>query len=314
MSAATVGALAAVASVGVSAYGKHQQAKSQKEAAAMAAQAQKEGLYGSKTELGQFNDSLGPDSITGSMWEGFNDSLPLMFEATNSMNAQGITQRNKTAGGRQFTDVLRKEGSNIESMLKGEIPTDVADSITRTIAERMGGSFNPSVPGGYAGGISQTGSALSRSLGLTSVDIMNKGHGFASDWTKRVDAFTYKPSNAVQDSGAFLSAAQLQLQRDKQRYEAETNTAIAESQPDPQVVGSVNDSMRSAALRGQAEANEARAMAGLITAGTGAATSIYNANRTQAPTARVLNNVPYGAGASQVSGYNYNPATGYSKA
>lgn len=284
MSAVTVGALAAVAAVGVSAYGMQQQSKAQKEAAAMAAGADKEGLYGSKTKFGEYDDSLGDGSITEGMWEGFNDSLPLMFEATNSMNAQGITQRNKTAGGRKFTNVLRKEGSNIESMLNGEIPTDVADSITRTIAERMGGTFNPSVPGGYAGGISQTGSALSRSLGLTSVDIMKTGHGFASDWTKRVDAFTYKPSNAVQDSGAFLSAAQIQLNRDKQRYEAENNIAIADSQPDPQVVGSVNDNMRGAVLQGQAQANEARALSGLITAGAGAANTIYKANAT--PTAR----------------------------
>lgn len=276
--AVTVTAVAAVAAAGTAAYGAYSQSKAQKEAASQAEAALSNdpaATYGTKVKPPQWKDDLGDGSYTTGVFDDFQDSLPRIGEISNWINKRGMNMRDKNSGG-TFKSNLAKQGSNIESMLRGEIPDDVAGVITRTIAERFGGSFDPSVPGGYAGGISQTGSALARSLGKTSLDIMEKGMSFAPEWERLIDSFTYTPGKAIADAGTFLSAAQIQLRRDQNEYEASSNIALAGSKPDPAIAGGVNDQLRLNTIESQAEANRQKAMAGLITAGAGGATSIYN--------------------------------------
>lgn len=290
--AATVTAVAAVAAAGTAAYGAYSQSKAQGDAAdqAQAAlDADKEATYGKKVKLPAWEDDLGDRSYTLGMFDDFQESLPLLYDISRRINTRSNNERNRTSGG-TFKSNLAAQGSNIESMLAGEIPEDVADSINRTIAERFGGSFDPSKPGGFAGGISQTGSALGRSLGLTSLDIMEKGMSFAPEWERLVDSFTYTPGKAIADAGTFLSAAQLQLSRDNAEYQAGVNSAIAEGKPVPSIAGSVNDKLRLDTIGSTADANKQKALAGLITAGAGGATSIYNSLKTSPTTTMSASN------------------------
>lgn len=276
-------AVAGVAAAGVSAYSSYSQGKAQEKAAGAAmdaASADPAGAYGSKVKMPQYKDNVGDDIISPSygtqVWEDFNDSLPLIFEISNSMNARNINMRNKVAGGKNWSNAIRQQGENINSMLDGEIPTDVQDQINRYVAESVGGGFDPSAPGGYGGGISQMGSSLARSLGLTSMDIMDKGMSYAPQWEQMVDQFTYKPQDVMRDVQPFMTAAQIQLQRDQNMYEGQVNSAIAEGAPNPQVAGMINDRLRMDTATAQSKANQMQAISGMISAGAGGATSIYN--------------------------------------
>lgn len=277
--AATVTAVAAVAATGVAAYGQYSQSKAQGEAADQsqsALDANKADTYGSRPDLPDYHDRIGTKEGLGqAVWNDFNESLPAIKNIASQVNSYGLRQRDKLAGGK-FMSNIRQQGSNIESLLKGEIPDDVAGSINRVVAERLGGAFNPSTPGGFGGGISQTGSALARSLGTTSVALMDKGMTYAPQWEKLVDDFTYTPGKAIADAGTFLSAAQIQLRRDEDQYNSEASQALAEAGANPQVAGSVNDTLRLNTIGSQADANQSKALAGLITAGAGGATSLYN--------------------------------------
>lgn len=311
--AVTVTAAAAVASAGVAAYGAYSQSEAQKDAASAAqsaAGANPDATYGKPVKLPDYVDNVVADPKTGSygrdIWEDFNDSLPAIFDISNSINARGINMRNRLAGGKQWTNALRQQGENINDMLQGEIPSDVQDQINRYVAERTGGAFDPSVPGGYAGGMSQMGTSLARSLGLTSLDIMDKGMSYAPQWEQMIDAFTYKPQDAMRDAGTFLSAAQIQLQRDQAQYESGVNKALAESRPDPRVAGAINDNLRLDTAQSQADANRMKAMSGLITAGAGGATNLYNSFQQPAVTGAAVPNVVG-------SGYAYKPNSGFYK-
>lgn len=277
--ALTVTAVAGVAAAGVSAYGAYSQSKAQKDAAS-AAQAgldgNPEGAYGRKIDLPNYEDSLGDEPYQRGVWKDFEASLPTINAIAGDVNATAMGLRNRNSG-KTFKKNLVQQGENINDMLRGEIPGDVADVIQRAVAERIGGTFDPGAPGGYAGGVSQAGSALARSLGVTSLDIMEKGMSFAPEWEKLVDSFTYTPGKAIADAGTFLSAAQIQLRRDESKYEGEVNQELADAQPDPTVAGSINDRLKLTNIRSQADANQMKALAGLITAGAGGATSIYNA-------------------------------------
>lgn len=314
--AVTVTAAAAVASAGVAAYGAYSQSEAQKDAASAAqsaAGADPSKTYGKPVKLPDYQDNVVADPKTGTLgrdiWEDFNDSLPAIFEVSNSVNARNIRMRDRLSGG-TWKNNLQQQGQNIASMLEGEIPADVQDQINRYVAERTGGAFDPSVPGGYAGGMSQMGTSLARSLGLTSLDIMDKGMSYAPQWEQMIDAFTYKPTDAIRDAGTFLSAAQLQLQRDNAQYESGVNKALAESRPDPRVAGAINDNLRLDTVQSQADANRMKAMSGLITAGAGGATNLYNSfaqpNVTNAAVPNVVS-TPSGAP------YAYKGTTGFYK-
>lgn len=299
--AATVTAVAAVAAAGTAAYSAHQQAKAQKDAAAQAQGAlgaDPAATYGSKVEIPNRVDNIGtPQGYGQQLFGDFQASIPSITSAASQINAYALRQRDRVSGG-TFRDNLEQQGSNIQSFLSGEIPQDVQGFINRYVAERSGGAFDPSVPGGYGGGLSQSGSGLARSLGLTSLDIMDKGMSYAPTWEQLVDQFTYKPTNALADAGTFLNAAQLQLARDNATYDAAVTKATGDAAPNPQVAGAVNDNLRLDTLKSTASANEMKALSGLITAGVGGLTNIYNSLGTGSTP-----KYPY-AGTSTVPGTN----------
>src|ERR1700744_3226326 len=73
-----------------------------------------------------------------------------------------------------YNSIVGSASSNIESMLKGEIPTDVSQAVQSSDAAQA-------IGGGYAG----TGAAknlVARDLGLTSLNLTQQGINSAQSW------------------------------------------------------------------------------------------------------------------------------------
>jgi hypothetical protein len=84
----------------------------------------------------------------------------------------------------------------VSSYLRGDIPQDVKDQITRNVAESAGAGFNPATAG-RAGGFQAAQGQMARNLGLTSLDIQRQGlaaipsiQGTAQSWQQLAGAFT----------------------------------------------------------------------------------------------------------------------------
>jgi hypothetical protein len=87
----------------------------------------------------------------------------------------------------------------VSSYLRGDIPQDVKDQITRNVAESAGAGFNPATAG-RTGGFQAAQGQLARNLGLTSLDIQGRGlaampsvQGTAMNWQQLARAFTAEP-------------------------------------------------------------------------------------------------------------------------
>lgn len=103
-------------------------------------------------------------------------ALPGAENLTSQTNQFGLDQVEKmlsqTVPG--YDAIRAGVSKNIASMVSGEIPTDVSDAVQSSAAARALG-------GGFAG----TGTArnlVARDLGLTSLDLTQKGLGAASAW------------------------------------------------------------------------------------------------------------------------------------
>jgi len=84
----------------------------------------------------------------------------------------------------------------ISTYLRGDIPQDVKDQITRNVAESAGAGFNPATAG-RAGGFQAAQGQMARNLGLTSLDIQRQGlaaipsiQSTAMNWQQLARAFT----------------------------------------------------------------------------------------------------------------------------
>lgn len=96
-----------------------------------------------------------------------------------------------------YDQLLSQTGSNIESMLKGEIPKDVQDQIMRNVAQR-----------GIAGGFSGSGfgrNLEAKDLGLTSLQLTQQGFDAANRWLST--ARSTMP-NLFDASSMFITPAQ----------------------------------------------------------------------------------------------------------
>lgn len=101
----------------------------------------------------------------------------------------------------------------INSYLRGEIPQDVKDQITRNVAESAGAGFNPATSG-RAGGFQVAQGQMARNLGLTSLDLQGRGlgaipsiQGTAQNWQQLARAFTADPLDVGRLQLGYQSAA-----------------------------------------------------------------------------------------------------------
>lgn len=79
-----------------------------------------------------------------------------------------------------YKDINEQEGQNILSLLRGEIPQDVQDSVSRTAAFKA-------LQNGY-GGSPMSRALKARDLGRTSIDLMEKGGNSAQRWQQRTQS------------------------------------------------------------------------------------------------------------------------------
>jgi hypothetical protein len=123
----------------------------------------------------------------------------------------------------------------VSSYLRGDIPQDVKDQITRNVAESAGAGFNPATAG-RAGGFQAAQGQMARNLGLTSLDIQGMGlaampsvQGTAMNWQQLAKAFTADPLDVGRVQLGFQSAAaEVGLQKAKMTSDMYSNIANAQ--------------------------------------------------------------------------------------
>lgn len=250
--AATVTAVAAVAAAGTAAYGAYSQGQKAKDLQSQT-QAGNSALYGTKVNV--------PDFPKYDPTAGANDylnSLPLLGQISKQVTQQQLGNANRVSGG-QLKPALHQQGSDINQMLQGQVPTDVQDAVQRIVAERGGGAFMPDAQGNQ-----QAQADFARSIGKTSFDIMKEGLSFAPQWENIVDSFTYKPQDAAHDALAFLRERTGYAEN---AYVAELNKARAGAMPDPGVLGAFRDNASLGLIQSQNQTNQLNALLGVLKAG-----------------------------------------------
>lgn len=124
-----------------------------------------------------------------------------------------------------YDEMMAKGGGLINSLLAGEVPKDILESIQRSTAFK---SFS----GGFAG--SQAGAGLTaRDLGLTSLDLAGKGLDAAMRWIGQAKANTTAP---MMDVTSMFMPMDSYFKRDTQQ-------AIIDAAPDPVAVGRFSTEM-----------------------------------------------------------------------
>ncbi len=98
-----------------------------------------------------------------------------------------------------YSALTSKSGSNIEAMLRGEIPSDVKDQIQTSDAARA-------LSGGYSGS-GMHGDLVARDLGLTSLHLTQQGLSSAESWISMMDSMFAPSQLSVKDM--FISPTQM---------------------------------------------------------------------------------------------------------
>lgn len=155
-----------------------------------------------------------------------------LVSKSNQFSQQQITQMLQSIipG---YSGMVTTASGNISDELAGKVPSDVSSAVQNSDAARALG-------GGYAGSGAH-GNLVARDLGLTSLDLTQKGLSSFEDWTKMSDSL-YQPSQ-MNVSSMFVTPGQ--------EYQAEETNATNKFQtqwmsnqiaaePDPETVGLFN--------------------------------------------------------------------------
>ena len=132
----------------------------------------------------------------------------------------------------------------ISNYLRGDIPQDVKEQITRNVAESAGAGFNPATAG-RAGGFQAAQGQMARNLGLTSLDIQRQGlaampavQNTAMNWQQLARAFTAEPLDVGRLQLGYQTAqAEVGLQKAKMTSDMFTNIYNAQSGLASQIYG-----------------------------------------------------------------------------
>lgn len=150
------------------------------------------------------------------------------IEAANKVTANTLMQLEQVAPG--SAQARQQVGGIIGSYLRGEVPQDVQEQITRMTAERAGAGFRPQQgmvgPSGFQAAQGQ----LSRNLGLTSLDLQRQGVNMAASWQQTAGSFIKDPTQmmalGLQGRGQDIDVAQANIMNQFRRIGAigELNT------------------------------------------------------------------------------------------
>ena len=118
------------------------------------------------------------------------------IEAANKVTANTLKQLELVAPG--STQARQQVGQIIGSYLRGEVPQDVQEQITRMTAERAGAGFRPQPMGAMGpSGFQASQGQLARNLGLTSLELQQGGVNMASSWQQTAGSFIKDPAQMM---------------------------------------------------------------------------------------------------------------------
>lgn len=204
------------------------------------------GGFASKPKVPIWNDiNLGTEqqkSITSNA-----DALPGAESLVSSANAFSQDQIRKMLEGAipGYSKIVGDVSGNIESLLKGELPSDVSNAVQSNAAAR-------SLEGGY-GGSGSARSLVARDLGLTSLDLTQKGIGSAQSWMQIMNSL-YAPGE-INVSSMFITPEQMfnaDLTNQQNKWGTEWLRNQIKAMPDPETaaiakdVGGITDSFAGA--------------------------------------------------------------------
>lgn len=134
-----------------------------------------------------------------------------------------------------FQGITATASSNIASMLRGEVPSDVSTAVQNSAAARALG-------GGYAGsGMGRN--LVARDLGLTSLDLTQRGLSSAQSWMTTMNSI-YQPS-MMNLASMFISPEQMyatENEQNIQQFQRQWMQEQINSMPDP-VTRGIQDSI-----------------------------------------------------------------------
>lgn len=116
------------------------------------------------------------------------------IKAANRVTANTLQQLEQIAPG--SAQARQQVGQIIGSYLRGEVPRDVQEQITRMTAERAGAGFVPMAGRGPSGFQSAQGQ-LARNLGLTSLQLQEAGMNSAQTWQQTAASFIQNPTQMM---------------------------------------------------------------------------------------------------------------------
>jgi len=209
----------------------------------------------------------------------------------------------------------------VSSYLRGDIPQDVKDQITRNVAESAGAGFNPATAG-QAGGFQAAQGQMARNLGLTSLQIQGMGlsalpsvQGTAQNWQQLAKAFTADPLDVGRLQLGYQTAqAEVGLKKAQMTSDMYGNLYNAQSGLATQIYGANKENIAASYAAQQAVG---QGVSDIGKATSGALMGVSNAygqmgaagagGTTYGSSAAAQQAAPYAGSISQVQGMGYVP-------
>jgi hypothetical protein len=136
------------------------------------------GAYGKKPKVPTLQE-INVDTLQGDTVKGNISNFSDIAKLATQVNTFNQDQLNALLD-RALPGAREKIGGIINSQLKGEVPEDVSNAITRAGAGRFAGALTRG--SGFANNVT------ARDLGLTSLQIIDKGLSSAESWLSRATA------------------------------------------------------------------------------------------------------------------------------
>ena len=308
---AIAGVAVTAAGAGATMYAQKKQADAQKKALAANDPA---AAYGSKMELPDYKSNVQIPTFDAS--QGASDLLanqPAIAGIAKKYTKQGVNLRNLILPG--SSDLLGLASTDLNALGHGQVSQGQVDSANQRIAERTGGTFDPSNPTGYAGANPYTVANFTTGIGKQSQDNVNQFLSTLPGYEQLSQSFAYTPEKAAASAmdmlnaryNYVLGAGKLQQGIDDSTYNSIVNQIKANSTGDPQVIGARNDALTAAALTGitgQGQIKEGiGALQGLVGTFGKTPTGVTQYNTIGQATSAA----PYAAGYTNVSGMGVVP-------
>jgi hypothetical protein len=255
--------VATVAGTAYSLYSSQKQQADAKKAAEAGTDAEK---YGSRVELPDYESHVNMPGFDAA--GGARDMLgmtPWVNATANRMNRGGIRQRELVMPGLQ--GIMQQAGINLTAMGRGQVNEDAVNNTNQIIAERTGGTYDPSNPSAAGGGRAYSVANFTTGIGRLSQENIDKSLAAGPAWANLASSFAYTPEKAAKSAmdllglkyNYALGQAKVQGDIDESYYNSQVNQARAAAGADPQIVGARNDALAMQALNGQANQSQIKA-------------------------------------------------------